>query len=110
MDAEVASSAHYSRRAERLRFVLLTTEEPVAIARLRKIVNKYRELADRASRREKMWIDSSSLAASNLDHSSSADRSWADSQDPEGIAGVQRRDLPEKERGLFRKAHRQLSG
>ena len=105
MAAEVSSSVHYRCRAERLRFVLLTTQEPVAIARLRKIVDKYRDLADRAAQREKMWTDSPSHTASDSDHSPSADRSRADSQDPEATAGVQRWDLRKKEHGFLRKTH-----
>jgi hypothetical protein len=39
---------HCLRRAERLRIVMLTTGDPVAQSRLRKLIHKYRELALRA--------------------------------------------------------------
>ena len=44
------SATYYRHRAELLRFALLTTSEPVAEARLRTIVEKYRGLADRADK------------------------------------------------------------
>jgi hypothetical protein len=50
-DLQMPNSAHYWRRAERLRLALLLTPSPVAAARLRNFVEKYRVLAERADKR-----------------------------------------------------------
>jgi hypothetical protein len=42
---------HCLLRAERLRFALISTRNPVAAARLRNFVEKYRILAERAAKR-----------------------------------------------------------
>jgi hypothetical protein len=41
---------HCRRRAERLRFALLSTQDPVAAVRLSNFVEKYRALAERADK------------------------------------------------------------
>jgi hypothetical protein len=50
-DIRVADPTHCRRRAERLRLALLCTADPVATARIRRLIEKYRNLAAYADKR-----------------------------------------------------------
>jgi hypothetical protein len=60
------SSKHCRNRAEALRFSLVITRDPAAAARLRKIIEKYRVLADCARETEPTPVDETQAAFHRL--------------------------------------------
>lgn len=64
---------HCRRRAERLRFALISTHSPVATARLRNFVEKYRVLEERAAK----MIDSLPLHAVEHERVTDETASWS---------------------------------